>query len=110
MIVAFEKDYLRELYETGTSTNKKYRFQPEIIKAYAKCIYRLESVDTPEGLYGYHSLNFEALTGNKKGLYSIRVNKQYRIEFAISEVISQDEIVETKISICNILELSNHYR
>ena len=31
MIVTFKEKYLQELYETGKTTNKKYRFQPEII-------------------------------------------------------------------------------
>ena len=29
MIVTFDKDYLRELYETGKG-DKKHRFQPEL--------------------------------------------------------------------------------
>lgn len=35
MIVIFDKDYLRELYETGKS-DKKHRFQPDIIKRYIR--------------------------------------------------------------------------
>jgi proteic killer suppression protein len=31
MEITFEKEYLRELYETGKTTDKKYRFQPQII-------------------------------------------------------------------------------
>lgn len=61
MIVTFDKDYLRELYETGK--------------------------------------------GDKAGISSIRVNDQYRIEFTVSE-----EENETIVYICNILELSNHYK
>lgn len=105
MVVTYEEDYLKELYETGTTSNKKYRFQPEIVRAYAKCIYRLEEVDKPEALYKYHSLNFEALKGDKKGLYSIRVNDKYRIEFTI-----EDDGAEPITKICNILDLSNHYK
>ena len=77
MILSFKKEYLRELYETGTTSSKKHRFQPEIIRAYVKCIYRLEEAIVPEDLYKYKSLNFEALVGDKNGLYSVRVNNQY---------------------------------
>lgn len=42
MIVEFQEDYLRELYEKGTATDKKHRYQPEVIKAYAKCIFRMQ--------------------------------------------------------------------
>ena len=38
MIITFDKDYLRELYETGKG-DKKHRFQPEIIKRYKKGIH-----------------------------------------------------------------------
>ena len=109
MRVTFEKEYLRELYETGKTADKKHRSQPEIIKAYAKCIYRLEEASAPEDLYKYHSLHFEALKGNRKGLFSVRVNNQYRIEFEVSHIMSHEEIVEVKIIVCNIIELSNHY-
>jgi proteic killer suppression protein len=64
MILSFKKEYLRELYETGTTSSKKHRFQPEIIRAYVKCIYRLEEAIVPEDLYKYKSLNFEALAGD----------------------------------------------
>lgn len=37
MVVTFDKDYLRELYETGKG-DKKHRFQPEIIKRYKKVL------------------------------------------------------------------------
>ena len=38
MNVTFENDYLKELFETGATTNKKYRFQPQIIKGYQKVV------------------------------------------------------------------------
>ncbi len=110
MVLKFEKDYLRQLYETGTISDKKHRFQPEIVRAYAKCLYRLEEAVYQEDLYKYQSMNFEALTGDKQGLYSVRVNKQYRIEFEIFQSESNQENFETVIRICNIIELSNHYK
>ena len=97
MIVAFDKDYLRELYETGKS-DKKHRFQPDIVKRY-------KDKDSIEALYNMKSLHYEVLKGDKAGISSIRVNDQYRIEFTVSE-----EETETVVYICNILELSNHYK
>ena len=32
MKIEFEKEYLRELYEAGKTTNKKYRFQPQLLQ------------------------------------------------------------------------------
>jgi proteic killer suppression protein len=58
-----------------------------------------------EDLFPYASLNYEVLHGDKAGLESVRVNNQYRIEFR-SEIINKEQ----SITICNILELSNHYK
>lgn len=38
MEIAFAEDYLRELYYEGKAHNKKYRFQPQIIKKYVRVI------------------------------------------------------------------------
>lgn len=105
MEIVFDKQYLEELYLTGKSSDKKHRFQPYIVTKYRKTIDLLESVEKVEDLYRYHSLNYEALSGNKTGLESVRVNDQYRIEFKTTKVMS--EIV---ITVCNIIELSNHYK
>lgn len=104
MIVAFYKDYLRELYETGKN-DKKHRFQPDIVKRYKDRINTLKNKDSIEALYNMKSLHYEVLKGDKAGISSIRVNDQYRIEFTVSE-----EETETVVYICNILELSNHYK
>lgn len=38
MIIEFEQEYLRELYEEGKASGKKHRFQPQVIKQYKKTI------------------------------------------------------------------------
>lgn len=105
MKIVFEQTYLKELYLEGCSSDKKHRFQPQVIAKYRKTIDLLESLSCIEDLYRFHSLNYEVLTGDKAGRESIRVNKQYRIEFKSTKVVS--EIV---VTICNILELLNHYK
>ena len=82
MIVAFEKDYLRELYETGKS-DKKHRFQPDIVKRYKRGVDYLKQARNIEELFLLPSLHYEVLKGDKAGLSSIRVNDQYRIEFIV---------------------------
>jgi len=98
MDIKFDKKYLEELYETGKTTNKKYRFQPQVIQKYRKTIDILESVEVVEDLFRYNSLNYKILLGDKKGLESVRVNDQYRIEFKTSKVVSN-----TVVTICNII-------
>ena len=105
MLVIFEEEYLKDLYHKGKCSEKKHRFQPEIIKRYQQRIDLLISVPGPETLYQYNSLHFELLTGDRAGLYSIRINNKYRIEFSLEK---EDE--ESLLTICNIVELSNHYQ
>ena len=45
MEITFEEDYLRELYYEGKTHNKKYRFQPQIIKKYIRVIDFMESLN-----------------------------------------------------------------
>jgi proteic killer suppression protein len=106
MVIEFEKEYLRELFENGKTKEKKYRFQPQIIKQYVRVISRLETASNLEELYQINSLNYEKLSGNKDGLESVRVNNQYRIEFKSSIHGSPPKT----ITICSIIELSNHYK
>ena len=105
MIVSFEKEYLRDLYEKGKTDEKKHRYQPEVIRKYKRCIDILFDASRIETLYEINSLNYEVLRGDKQGISSIRVNKQYRIEFRVT-----DNGAESVVTICNILELSNHYK
>ena len=103
--IKFEKKYLEELYLNGKTSDKKHRFQPQIIAKYRKTIDLLESLTVVEDLYRYHSLHYEVLVGDKAGMESVRVNDQYRIEFKTTKVVS--EIV---VTLCNIIELSDHYK
>jgi proteic killer suppression protein len=105
MEINFDKKYLEELYEVGKTTDKKYRFQPQIVAKYQKTVAILKSVSRVEDLFPYNGLRYEVLQGDKKGLESVRVNDQYRIEFTTTRVLS-----ETVLTICNIKELSNHYK
>ena len=105
MEIKFDKEYLRELYEVGKTTSKKYRFQPEIVKRYQARIAILEEAENVEKLFTINSLHYEKLHGDKGGLESVRINDQYRIEFKTTEVVS-----ETVLTVCNIIELSNHYK
>ena len=101
MEITFEKDYLRELFYNGVASDKHHRYQPDIVKRYVRVVNILDSVDRISDLLRYRSLRYEKLVGDKAGLESVRVNNQYRLEFKSSEM--------SRITICNIIELSNHY-
>ena len=105
MEITFEQDYLRELFYEGRAKDKKHRFQPQIVRKYIKVLNLMESLDSTQDLYRFASLHYEKLVGDKAGRESVRVNDQYRIEFR-SEIVGKERL----ITICNILELSNHYK
>jgi len=106
MKIEFEKEYLRELYETGKTTNKKYRFQPQIVRRYVICVKALEDTARIEDLFRYHALRYEKLKGRKQEFSSVRINDQYRLEFR--EIVNPNNIVE--VEICSLVNITNHYK
>lgn len=105
MEIEFEKVYLEQLYTEGEAKNKKYRFQKNIIQKYKETIDKLRAAKNTEDLFLLRSLNYKKLSGSKKGLESVRVNNQYRIEFKTRVTGESPHTV----TICSIVELSNHY-
>lgn len=105
MKVTFNEDYLEELYTAGKCRSNKYRFQPQIVRGYQKAVKYLIQANRIEDLFPFKSLHFEALHGDKEGRFSVKANDQCRVEFSVTE--SEDEPV---VTVCNVLELSNHYK
>jgi len=104
MKVEFKIYELEVFYESKTIRGKQ-KYPREVIKQYKKKVDLLISIDNINELRPYRGLNFEALKGDKKGKYSIRLNDQYRLIF---------ELVKTKksqviINIVLINEISKHY-
>lgn len=104
MQIVFDKEYLSNLYLNETA-DKKHWFQPDVIKKYIKVVNILRNAKTVEDLFPFNSLNYEKLSGNKLGIESVRVNNRYRLEFQTKK-IEKDVVV----TICNILDLTNHYQ
>lgn len=105
MIVQFEKDYLRELFEKGKTSDKHLRFQPQVVKKYVLRVMTLQDAPNIEALYPLNSLHYEVLSGEKAGISSIRIDSKYRLEFIVSA-----EEGEPKLTICRIIDISNHYK
>ena len=105
MYIEFDKDYLRELFEQGCTSDKKHRYQPEVIRGYYKCVMFLKRAEKVEQLYRIRSLNYEVLQGAKKGISSVRINIKYRLEFTVREIFG-----EQVITVCRLLDISNHYK
>ena len=93
------------MYYSGKCSDKQHRYQPDIIKRYKRRIDTLNDATCIEALYRLNSLEYEVLSGDKEGISSIRVNDKYRIEFT-----EETEDGKQIATICNITELSNHYK
>lgn len=105
MYIEFDKEYLRELYTDGKTSDKKHRYQPKVIKGYQKAVFLLSSANVITDLFRNNSLNHEVLQGDKKGISSVRIDRQYRLEFTVRE-----ELNEQIITVCRLLDISNHYK
>ena len=105
MIVTFGQTYLRELYVDGKASDKKHRYQPQVVSKYVRVVNLMKQQENVLSLIKYGSLHYEKLHGDKEGFSSVRVNDQYRIEF--TEGMEEGKSIAT---ICNIMELSNHYK
>lgn len=86
-------------------TTKKHRYQPEVIRGYQKAVFVLSSANAITDLFRNNALNYEVLRGDKKGISSVRINKQYRLEFTVREVRN-----EQIVTVCRLLDISNHYK
>lgn len=68
---------------------------------YHKALILLQMIDAAETIYDFYhppSNRFEALGGNRKGQFSLRINDRWRICFAFSDGIAND------------VEITDHYR
>lgn len=103
MKIYFNNKYLEELAASEPKGKRKYSL--EVVIMYRKKLVILGNVKNSSELRAFKSLHFERLKGGKLGLYSIRVNEKYRLEFSVNK--EMDIVVE---EIIIIEDLSNHYK
>ena len=100
MQLKFNNDYL-ELLFLGKETKKKPMYNEEVLIQFKKKVQILQLIESTHELNKFKGLRFKPLKGKKIGLYSIRINQAYRLEFKI--------INELTIEIIIIEDLTNHY-
>jgi len=103
MIVSFNNPYLQKIYE-GKQVAGKPKYSKEVILKFKKTILMLQNTESIKELRKFRGLNFEALKGDYKGFFSVRVDLQYRMILSIEKEL----IVLTDILI--IEDLTNHYQ
>jgi proteic killer suppression protein len=103
MVIKFNNEYL-ELLAKDEKIKGKPKYDSEVILKYKKALKILEVMPNTIGLRHFRSLNFEALKGDLKGLYSVRVDYRYRLLFTIEK----DLVTITEIIV--VEDLNNHYQ
>ncbi len=84
MIVKFNNDYLEKLY-LGFSVKGKPRYQEQVITKFKKTILMLKNAENLSQLKLFRGLNLEALKGNYKGFYFVRVDYHYRLILGVEQ-------------------------
>lgn len=103
MIVRFDNDYLEKLY-VGSPIKGKPKYQEQVISKFKKTILILKRAEDIKQIKLFRGLNFEALKGNYKGFYSVRVDYHYRLILSIG----QDEV--SVKDVLTVEDLTNHYQ
>lgn len=93
MIISFGNKLAKDLVEDNPSKEVR-RFPPELIRICRRKLNVLHGAKTPEDLKVPPGNRLEALKGNRKGEYSIRVNEQWRITFKFAQGNASDVKVE----------------
>lgn len=68
MIVTYEEEYLRQLYEDGRCKDKKHRYQPDIVRRYQKAIRFLITASSIKALWPSSRLIMRCLWVIKPGV------------------------------------------
>ena len=102
MEIVFRNTLLSDLFENKKVESKEFKSNPTVVKQYIKTVNKLRSATRIEQLFQMASLNYEKLSGNRKGQSSVRINDQYRLIF---EEITKDDVVK----ILALEEISKHY-
>src|SRR5438034_2356459 len=103
MIVEFNNVYLQKIFE-GKHMAGKQKYSQDVILKFKKTILMLMNTESIKELRKFRGLNFEAMKGDLKGYFSVRVDLQYRLILSIEK----DFVVITDVLI--IEDLASHYQ
>lgn len=104
MVVKFNNAYLEKIFQNKPVTGKP-KYGAEVIIKFKKTILKLQAADGIKEIRSLNSLNFEALKGDLKGYYSVRVDRSYRL---ILSVDKEEGLVITDV--LTVHDLNNHYQ
>lgn len=89
MIVKFDKAYLSELYYNGKCSDKKHRYQPDIVKRYKRRIDTLNGASCIEALYHLHSLNTKYYLAIRRAYlqFELMINTELSLLFHTKKMV-----------------------
>jgi proteic killer suppression protein len=90
MIESFKCKETKKIWNKRRSKKFPQNIQQRVLEK----MQRIDSAEKLEDFYFPPSNHFEALTGNRKGQYSIRVNHQWRLCFNFNENIQNLELID----------------
>ena len=103
MIIQFNNAYLQKIFE-GKQVVGKPKYSRDVILKFKKSVLMLMNTGSIKELRNFRGLNFEALRGDFKGYYSVRVDLQYRLILSVEK----GSIVVTDILV--VEDLTKHYQ
>lgn len=86
MIRSFADNETQRFFETG----KSKRLPPAVLKRAMMRLLQLNAAAKLEDLRAPASNNLEALRGDRKGQWSVRINQQWRLCFMFKDGDAQD--------------------
>lgn len=101
--IIFKNKLLEDLYQNKKVDDKRFKSNQNLVKLYIKTVNKLKSATKVEQLFQQAGLNYEALSGDRAGHCSVRINDQFRLIF---EEIKEGE----QVKILALEEITNHYR
>jgi toxin HigB-1 len=82
MRVRFADKKLEALYDTGEGAEK---YPSRVVKKFNQVIDVIKLLENEQKFYQFNGWRTEKLSGNRKGQYSIRMNKQYLLVYEIEK-------------------------
>ena len=104
MVLQFNNVYLERLFEDRPVLGKP-KCSNEVIIKFKKTVLKLKLASNIRDIKMQKGLSLEALKGDRKGYYSVRVDYSYRLILTIdkNETISITDVI-------TIHDLTNHYQ
>ncbi len=85
MILSFKNQGTEDIFN-GKNTKEARKFWPRVLwQIAARKLDQLDSIEFLDELRVPPGKRFEALTGDRRGKYSVRINERYRICFEWTE-------------------------